>query len=164
MDQENAELEQWRKVGPLGKQQNIMIWIHGSSQRSEAFCKVVVSLLSKVTNVRRMILDNVTCWNGDFDGLERALLFRHAIDSHIQHVILQDPKCSIRKDVLTADDWYILEVIFNFLKPFQQETFGLKRHQTQGAVFNIYPLLKLLYKHLLNTQCATIGQSQHLDN
>lgn len=66
-----------------------------------------------------MILGNVTRCTGDFDGLERALLFRHAIDSHIQHLILQDPKSSIGKDILTSDDWHVFEVIFNFQKPFQ---------------------------------------------
>lgn len=164
MDQENEQLEHWRKVGPLGKLRNITVWIHGSSQRSEAFCKVVASLLGKITNARRMILGNVTRWTGDFDGLERALLFRHTIDSHIQHLILQDPKCSISKDILTSDDWHILEVIFNFLKPFQQETLALEGHQAQGALFNIYPSLELLHKHVLKTQFAVIGQSRHLDH
>lgn len=91
MDQENEQLEDWRKVGPLGKLRNITIWIDGSSQRSEAFCNVVASLLGKIKNARRMILGNVTRWTGDFDGLERALLLRHAIDCYIQHLILQNP-------------------------------------------------------------------------
>lgn len=163
IDKENEQLEHWRKVGPLGKLRNITVWIHESSQRTEAFCKVVTTMLGKTTNAR-MILGNVTRWTGDFDGLERALLFRHAIDFHIHHIIRQDPKCAIKKDELTLDDWHILELVFNFLKPFKEETLALEGHQAQGALFNIYPSLESLYKHLVNMQFAVIGQSQHLDH
>lgn len=61
-------------------------------------------MLGKTTNARRMILGNVTLWTGDFDVLERALLFCHAIDFYIHYHIRQDPKCAIKKDELTLDD------------------------------------------------------------
>lgn len=56
-----------------------------------------------------------------------------------------------------------MELIFNFLKSFQEETLALEGHQAQGALFNIYSLLELLFKHLVNTQFAVLGQSQQLD-
>lgn len=141
----------------MGKLRNIIICIHGRGQRSEASCKVVASLLAKITNAGKIILGNVTWWTGDFNRLEQALFFCHAIDSHIHHLIIQDPKWSIRKDMLTSDNWHRSQVIFIFLKQVQQETLALEGHQAYSTLFNIYPLLELLYKHFLNTQFATIG-------
>lgn len=33
IENENRDLEQWRKVGPLGRLRNIIVWVRGSPQR-----------------------------------------------------------------------------------------------------------------------------------
>lgn len=63
-----------------------------------------------------MILGNITRCIGDFNGLERALLFRYAIDFDIHKIICQYQKCAISPDELIYDDWQILELGFNFSK------------------------------------------------
>lgn len=101
-------------------------------------------MLGKSTQERELILGNVTRWTEDYHVLERVLLFRHAIDFHIHQVIRVDPCLSISKDDLSATDWHILELIFNFLRPFKKETLALKGHRLQGSLYDIVPSMKLL--------------------
>jgi len=163
IEKENEEIEKWRKIGPLGKLRNITVWIHGSPQRREAFCHTVHEILSKTTQARELILGNVTRWTGDYDGLERALQFRYAISFHVENLIRLDHNSTLVKDLLTPTDWFHLQLIFDFLKPFRDETLRLEGHRTQGSLFDIYPSLELLWRHLIATQSSLKGQLPFLD-
>lgn len=153
-EQENIEIEKWRKIGPLGKLRNITVWIQGSPQRREAFYNSVNSILGTSTQAEALILGNVTRWTGDYDGLERALKLRHAIDFHV-HQLLRNTagaKLVIEKDQLSPNDWVVLEETFVLLKPFRDETLSLEGHRTQGSLYDIYPSFELLRRHILETK------------
>lgn len=60
----NVQLTQWRKLSPLGKLHNIIIWIMGSSKRIQAFKNRSGGLMPH--------RDNGTRWNSWFDMLNWA--------------------------------------------------------------------------------------------
>lgn len=98
---------------------------------------------------------NVTRWTGDYDGLERALKLRHAIDFHVHQIIREAPigkPIAIEKDQLNSMDWVTLQQVFDFLKPFRDETLILESHRTQGSLYKIYPSLEALSRHISRTQ------------
>lgn len=133
VEKENLDMERWWKVGSLGKLHNITVWIHGSPQRREAFCQSVNTILGNATQARTLILGNVTLWTGDYNGLERALKLRHAIDFHVHQIIREAPigkPIAIEKDQLNSIDWVTLQQVFDFLKPFRDETLILEGHRT----------------------------------
>lgn len=154
VERTNAQIERWRKIGPLGKLRNITVWIHGSPQRRDEFCQSVKTILGNSTQARSLILGNVTRWTGDYDGLERALKLRHALDFHIHQIINQSPtsKSAIEKDQLSPTDWLVLQDIFDFLKPFHNETLALEGNRSQGSLYDIYPSLEFLRRHISSTQ------------
>ena len=51
----DAQLNQWRRLGPLGKLHNIVVWIIESSQRIQAFKRYSENLMPQ--------RDNNTKWN-----------------------------------------------------------------------------------------------------
>lgn len=138
----------------MGKLRNITVWIQGNPQRREAFCQSVNTILGASTPARSLILGNVTRWTGDYDGLERALKLRHALDFHIHQVIRETPigKSTIEKDQLTSINWLTLQQTYDFLKPFRDETHVLEGHRTQGSLHEIYPSLESLRRHIVYSQ------------
>jgi len=115
---ENNAIDELRKVGPLGKLRNLITWIRGSPQRLEGFAHTVELLCKEVTNARKLTIGSPTQWNGDFLSIERALLMCQAIDIYISESLTQDPRLSIYRDQLTAEDWIHLTNIAHFLEPF----------------------------------------------
>jgi hypothetical protein len=149
IEKENQELDRWRKVGPLGRLRNIIVWIRGSPQRREAFNKVVHTIFGSSTTARELILGNVTRWTGDHDALKRAVLFKEAIDFHIQRIIHDEPSTSLINDQLSSQDWLFLEHVLEFLTPFRDETLLLEGNRKQGALHDVYPSLEVIRNHIL---------------
>lgn len=85
IEKSNNEIEEWRKVEPLGKLRNITVWIQGCQQKQAAFAELVEQMIAgSGKQTRQLILGNVTKWTDDYDALSRALEFRQAIDLHLQ--------------------------------------------------------------------------------
>ena len=145
---ENYAIDEWRKVGPLGKLRNLITWIRGSPQRLEGFANTVELLCKEVTNARKLTIGSPTRWNGDFLAIERALLMRRAIDIYIAETLTQDPRISIHRDQLTSEDWIHLTNIAHFLEPFTEKTLKLQGHRPHGALYDVYPSLERLRKHI----------------
>ncbi|KAH8151914.1 uncharacterized protein LAJ45_03907 [Morchella importuna] len=153
IEQENREVEEWRKVGPLGKLRNITVWIQRSPQRRAAFAELVEKMMAgSGKQARQLILGNVTRWTGDYDALSRALEFRQAIDLHFQMLIMDDPKITISNDRITSDDWSVLQTISGILEPFREETLALEGNKAQGSLYEVYPSLQALTNHLAQTK------------
>ena len=145
---ENNAINEWRKVGPLGKLRNLITWIRGSPQRLEGFAHTVELLCKEVTNARKLTIGSPTQWNGDFLSIERALLMCQAIDIYISESLTQDPRLSIYRDQLTAEDWIHLTNIAHFLEPFTERTLKLQGHRPHGSLYDVYPSLERLRKHI----------------
>jgi hypothetical protein len=60
-----AEMQAWRKKGPLGKLHNINIWIHRTEQRLQTFLKY--------SKNRRIPRDNKTRWNSWQRQIDKAI-------------------------------------------------------------------------------------------
>ena len=149
IEKENRDLDRWRKVGPLGKLRNIIVWIRSSPQRREAFHKVLNTMVGSSTTARELILGNVTRWTGDHDALKRAICFKDAIDFHILRLIHDDSHHSLIDDQLSLEDWVFLEQVLEFLSPFRDETLLLEGNRSQGALHDVYPSLEVIRNHIL---------------
>ena len=101
----DTQLDQWRKLGPLGKLHNIVTWIMRSPQRTQAFKAKSDGLIPR--------RDNGTRWNSWFYMLDWAI---QKIKQPIITTIMEEPDLS--KDLLNAEDWSILQHIRNFLLNF----------------------------------------------
>lgn len=60
-----AELQRWRKMGPLGKLHNIVVYIKASPQRTQVFLTI--------SGGRMVRQDNGTRWNSWYDMLDWTL-------------------------------------------------------------------------------------------
>ena len=145
---ENKAIDEWRRIGPLGKLRNLIPWIRGSPQRLEGFAHTVEHLCKEVTNARKLTIESPTRWNGDYLALERVLLMGRAVDIYIAETIAQDPCLPIQCDQLTPEDWIHLTNIANFLEPFTEKTLKLQGHRPHGALYDVYPSLERLRKHI----------------
>lgn len=98
---EREQLIAWRKRGPVGKLHNIIIYILGSTQRTELF-ESLQQLVSEnggnavKETIYRLIRDNDTRWNSLYTMIERALLLRDAIEEFMQ---------------LEVNEWTVYEVM-----------------------------------------------------
>ncbi len=112
----DAQLNQWRKLGPLGKLHNIVVWITGSPQRIQAFKKHSEDLMPR--------RDNSTRWNSWYAMLDWAL---RKLKKAIIHVTSEEPE--LAKDVLTAEEWKTLGHISDFLRNFYDATKATEGHK-----------------------------------
>ena len=141
LDAENSEqhqdraraLAQWRSNGPVGKLQNIVKFVRGSTQRTTAFKKAAredaaargnysISLESEVE--RQLKQDNVTRWNSTYLMIERAWEKHTHIQAYLSALDLQG-SASVglpTSDFLDAHDWRVLGEIRNALEPIYNMT------------------------------------------
>lgn len=105
----DAELKQWRKLGPLGKLHNINVWIMGSPQRIQSFLRRSGNLMPR--------RDNGTRWNSWYEMLHWSI---KRIKAAIVAVTNEEP--DLAKDLLTAEEWRTLDYIRDFLQNFYDAT------------------------------------------
>ena len=82
LNNEVAELDFWRKKGPVGKLHNIVSYIQGSSQQQMAFTVYQIEQFDFKYQFQ-VIQDNLTCWNSTYDMIDQALYIRNSIDLYI---------------------------------------------------------------------------------
>ena len=110
------DIELWRRKGPLGKLHNFVVFIQGSVQREQKFWEL--------SRNRHLARDNSTRWNSWYTMLYVALKLRDSIEAYYDHY----PDEAVDGDMLTQDEWAILEVIKDFLEVFRDATKGLESH------------------------------------
>jgi hypothetical protein len=168
------ELELWRKLGPVGKLHNIVVWIMRSPQRRQKFYKhqkvELISLDDKASKNQRtydLIEANDTRWNSTKNEIERGIKLRNPIDAMIGAEVLawkqywnkitnngtKDPPKNHRseppivQDYLTDDDWHVLTVYLDILKPLEEATKRLEGRPTKGqfgAIWEVLPTMEWL--------------------
>jgi hypothetical protein len=123
-----AEMELWRKKGPLGKLHNIVVYIQRSTQRMASFRE-----LSQGRNLSR---DNATRWNSWHRMLCTANKLRAAIDVYCAQY--QENTA----DTLSAKDWRNLQKIEDFLLFFHAATLST---ESRGATIErVLPTMDFL--------------------
>lgn len=105
----DAQLNSWRKLGPLGKLHNIIVYIMASPQRIQAFRNASGGLMPH--------RDNNTRWNSWYEMLNWAI---EKIKPQLIALTHEEPDLS--DDLLTADNWKDLIQIRDFLKGFYDTT------------------------------------------
>jgi hypothetical protein len=119
---EQAELEAWRRFGPIGKLHNIVIFVRRSSQRREHFLSL--SEIDSEDADFMLVQDNVTRWNSTYLMIDRALKKQSEIDIFCDRWAAQtdENRRLPREDRLTPEDWRILTEMHAILKPFYHQT------------------------------------------
>jgi len=110
------EMDEWRKLGPLGKAHNIAVHPRKTPQRIQQFRALAGGCL-----IRK---DNATRWNSWHGTLESILQpqIRQAIDLYI------DENPSLEADRIERHEWKLLEKIKNILKGFLIATKATEGH------------------------------------
>ena len=105
----DAELDEWRKIGPLGKLHNIATFIGQTPQRRNSFKNLSGNLM-----IRR---DNMTRWNSWHTMIDWVLT---KLQPAIVAYTAAEP--DLTADILNGDDWQILKHVRDFLGPFKTVT------------------------------------------
>lgn len=111
---------EWRKLGPLGKLHNLVIWIHSSTRLYQAWIRLTGRMIPR---------DNDTRWNSWWLMIHVALELRKEMNNFVQDHWLED---EIKEDYLDPNDWQELIELHDFLQPFWEIT--------QGTQFDISSL------------------------
>lgn len=125
----DVQLNKWRKLGPLGRLHNIVVYIMGSPQRIQAFKRISDGLMPH--------RDNGTRWNSWYGMLDWAI---RKIKGAIITLTNEDP--ALKDDVLSAKDWIDLAYIRDFLQGFHDAT---KMTESLGATLDrVLPTMDFL--------------------
>ena len=105
-----AEVKRWRKLGPLGKLRNLVVYVMASPQRRQIWKEYSGGKLLKKHNATR--------WNSVYDMIGRGLELRSPLDRY-----MIDYKDDL-PDTLTLNDWVFLINVYEFLEKFYEATKG----------------------------------------
>lgn len=123
------ELDKWRKIGPLGKLHNIIIYITLTPQRKQNFRKLEPHLLPR--------RDNSTRWNSWFIMLDWAI---NKLKLTINQFCFEEDE--LKYDALNANDWRTLESIRDFLRHFHDATKATEGRES--TLEHFLPLMEFL--------------------
>lgn len=131
-----ADLQHWRKRGPVGKLHNIVRYIRSSPQRAQAFKHIAKEAeeeggyqLSNSTAELELISDNDTRWNSTYLMIERAIRKKNDIIAFLALDQSGGPSGGLSlEDRLEPQDWQLLSEVMHILKPIYDLTM-----RTQGS-------------------------------
>jgi len=85
-----VELLRWRRMEPLGRLQNILIYITRTPQRIDRFEEIVrAHNLDETVFIPK--IGNITHWSSDYESLERAIRLREPINDSITQSFVLKP-------------------------------------------------------------------------
>jgi hypothetical protein len=150
--QEKAELQAWRKRGPIGKLHNVVVFIRRSPQRRETFMDLAEA--GDEFSDLMLVQDNATRWNSAYLMIDRALKKRANVEKFIENSVYESDKNKTVPvdDRLTNEDWLVLEETHIILKPFNAQTKRLQSRAsdaTHGAIWEAYPSCEYLLRHII---------------
>lgn len=166
-------MNRWRKMGPLGRLNNIVVWISKSGQRKSKFRELQQKQIEEINgryNAEKLydlVMPNATRWNSFFAMLERALKLRMSIDDYCSEEQLIYERQRKRgsqsrrtaalpvlvRDALSTDDWDIVAQYHQFLKPLAMITKrleGTPEHGRLGCVWEVLPMMEYLLQKFEN--------------
>lgn len=137
------EMDEWRKLGPLGKAHNIAVYSRLNPQRIKRFRELSGGLL-----IQR---DNSTRWNSWADMLESLLWpeIKHIIDDYI------DENPGLEEERLTKTDWKLLDKVQKILEAFRHAT-----KTTEGANATLSKVLPSI-DYLLDVYQKALGENKN---
>lgn len=153
LKRERAELQVWRRCGPIGKLHNVVVFIRRSPQRQEAFKDLAE--IGEAFAELVLIQDNATRWNSAYMMIDRALKKRDIVNRFIENSTYEIDKNKHVpvEDRLTNEDWKVLAETHTILKPFYSQTKRLQSRALDGAsgsIWEAYPSCEYLLRHILD--------------
>lgn len=171
---EQRELEIWRQKGSFGKLHNLVKYICYTPQRRERFQAICDEDGSGQKLQDLMIIcDNATQWNSACAMIEGALELRNHISLFCEeygqpphNTLERESSCHL--DVLSHEDWQILNDSHLILKPFQNLAKRMEGHVqtgTHGSLWEVFVAIESTLKELSNfkanyTQLTDEGQDK----
>ena len=135
-----AEMNLWRKKGPIGKLHNLVRYIRASPQREETF-QDVVSYEEELTGdiYLKVIENNRTRWNSTYLMIRRALRLQSRLITFVLNSELTgDFPC---EDVLSSNDWAELCIILDLLEPLHKLTLRMQGYAIEGKKGTLWEFL-----------------------
>src|SRR6266498_1577390 len=103
---------QFRLLGFFGKGYNIVVYISGSSARTDVFRKFIKRLI---------LMNNRTRWNSWYKIFLILLLLKGKVEDYYEKY-----KNKFEEDLLSREDWKKLSIIKDFLIPFSRVILVIK--------------------------------------
>ena len=149
------ELQCWRRVGPLGKLHNTLMYILKTPQRCDTFEEIVRCLYIDET-VFTVFVGNITRWSSDYESILCAFRLREAVDEFTNTAIRQNvngerdfnQQDALVHDELLPRDWEFLASVKEILAPFKEWTLILQVRYSNRCVVDILPAMDELLDHL----------------
>ena len=103
---EKIKKARFRLLESLNKGYNIVVYIGGSSARTNVFRKLAGRLI---------LMNNRMRWNSWYEMLLILLLLKEKVDDYCEKY-----KSKLEEDLLSREDWKKLDIIKDFLIPFSR--------------------------------------------
>jgi hypothetical protein len=136
-EEEIALLEQWRRLGPVGKLHYAVHYVRFSPQRREAFRTIAGGVILPEEEEEfgaifadpavahlELRTDNTTRWHSVYHMIERAVVLKDPLDVFIQRYSnLPNRQSPYRRSfIITHSDWKVLLEMKSILGPFKRIT------------------------------------------
>ena len=98
-----------------------------------------------------VIADNQTRWNLTYLMLERALKLCTQLSLFIAEAVDRENRPLSQADSISEDDWAILQIVHDLLRPFWKLTLRLQGQAINckyGAIWEVLPAMEVLMNHL----------------
>jgi len=156
-EEEVALLEQWRRLGPVGKLHYAVQYVRHSPQRREVFRTIAGGVVLPEEEEEfgaffadpaiahlELRTDNATRWHSVYSMIERAVLLKDPLDVFIHRYSNLPSRQSPyhRNLILTPSDWIVLLEMKSILEPFKRITkkFEGNNPRFSDVVIHLYSL------------------------
>ncbi|MFX3649102.1 MAG: hypothetical protein ACE3JU_17360 [Paenibacillus sp.] len=143
VQQFEKDFDSWKKVGPLKKLHNALVFIRASTQRLDQFANIVRTTYPEESNVSVIpVIGNLTRWSSDYASLKWSLKKREALTEYLQEAAdSKDYKQFSNEDMLSTDDWKDLVDIMAILEPLKRNTERFQFAYASGSIADIIPVM-----------------------
>jgi hypothetical protein len=161
---EEQDLLFWQRKGPNGKLHNIVKYITRSLQQIQRFEAIQQCNLclrpDDQRHVYKLVQDNATRWNSYYSCARRALDLQNDIDEFILQEQLgfeskrrresSNHRPTIVNNKLTAEDWHMISLYVDLLKPFKDATLRLEGHpgKSKAGMWLVLLMYEKMMQHL----------------
>lgn len=142
------DLKRWRRLGPLGRLHNIVVWVQRTPQRMQNF--------KNDSNGKSLKRDNSTRWNSWLEMLDWCL--KPGLRLAIEKVSFSER--DLYDDRLSDHDWTTLTRIRDFLRPFKDTTIATQGHA--ATLEHILPSMDFLLQHFEDNKVLAMNNQDNV--
>jgi hypothetical protein len=142
------DLTRWRRLGPLGRLHNIVVWVQRTPQRMQNF--------KNDSNGKSLKRDNSTRWNSWLEMLDWCL--KPELRLAIEKVSFSER--DLYDDRLSDHDWTTLTRLRDFLRPFKDTTIATQGHA--ATLEHILPSMDFLLQHFEDNKVLAMNSQDNV--